>query len=140
MALWFRQSVGRSFFSRLMMVDRLIPVRRAIPRWETRSRCNFSANAALAARSRAASSVVVWTPQALQWYFCRPAAVRPFFLTLVLPHFLQRTVCIMLTWFKGQQQYVLYYYLFYLPNRPQLLVEQRHQLAGSRALTAGNQC
>src|SRR6266511_6244855 len=110
MALWFRQSVGRSFFSRLMMVDRLIPVRQAIPRWETRSRCNFSANAALAARSRAASSVVVWTPQALQWYFCRPAAVRPFFLTLVLPHFLQRTVCIMLTWFKGQQQYVLYHY------------------------------
>ncbi len=55
----------------------------------------------------------------------------------------------MLTWFKGQQQYVLYHYprvihqrvpLFYLPNRPQLLVEQRHQLAGSRALTAGNQC
>jgi hypothetical protein len=29
--------------------------------------------------------------------------------------------------------------LFYLPNRPQLLVDQRHQLAGSRALTAGNQ-
>jgi len=52
--------------SRLLMVDRLMPVRRAIPRWETRSRCSFSTNASLAARSRAASAVVVWTPQALQ--------------------------------------------------------------------------
>lgn len=59
MALWLRQSGQTSFFSRLIIVDRLMPVTRAIPRCDTRSRCSCSTSASFAARSRAASSVVV---------------------------------------------------------------------------------
>jgi hypothetical protein len=49
-----------------LMVGRLMPVTRAMPRCETRSRCSFSTSSILMARSRAQSSVTVETPHARQ--------------------------------------------------------------------------
>jgi hypothetical protein len=55
----FPDGVQDFFRSQRMMVGRLMPVARAMPRCDTRSRCSFSTSFILIARSRARSTVTV---------------------------------------------------------------------------------